>query len=67
MSRIGILRQARRLARMPNPEARLASLDRIAAILEKACERNARQRALAKFQPRVIPSKRIYTRKGRPQ
>ena len=39
MSRLGIRRQARRLALLPHPEERLAALDRIAAILERAVER----------------------------
>lgn len=39
MSREGIRRQARRLAMLPNPEERLASLDRIAVILERAVRR----------------------------
>jgi hypothetical protein len=40
MSAWGIRRQARRLARLPNPQQRLASLDRIAAILETALNRS---------------------------
>lgn len=41
----GILRQARRLALLPNAEQRLAALDRIAAILERAVERQRKANA----------------------
>ena len=36
---VGVLQRARRLACLPDPEARLAALDRFAAILERAAER----------------------------
>ena len=39
MSRVGILLHARRLACLPDPKARLAALDRFAAILERAAKR----------------------------
>jgi hypothetical protein len=39
MSHTGIRRQARKLALLPNPEDRLAALDRIATILERAVKR----------------------------
>jgi hypothetical protein len=38
-SHTGIRRQARKLALLPSPEERLAALDRIAVILERAVKR----------------------------
>lgn len=46
MSRAGIERQARRMARLPHPRERLAALDRIAAILELAVKRREAQLAV---------------------
>ena len=43
MSKAGICRQATRLAKLPNPKERLAALDRIATILERAVARDVLQ------------------------
>jgi hypothetical protein len=39
MSKIGVERQARRLARLPNPQQRLEAGERLVALLEAAIER----------------------------
>lgn len=36
---VGLLQRARRLACLPDPEQRLAALDRFAALVERAVER----------------------------
>ena len=42
---VGFLQRARRLARLPDPEARLAALDRFAALFERVVERRRAREA----------------------
>jgi hypothetical protein len=57
-SKAGIARQARRMAKMSNPKERLAALDRIATILERAIIRREAQLADEKAPPAEIDQER---------